>query len=295
MANTNDAAREHAMLSRRRKLRQLLGAVVCVLVVIGAVSAVSSGAKMVGKLFDNTDEKVAYQERLLYLVALDPVPFASLADANLNTLLNAAIWETIAGSNADAFEHDETGALYLPTLDIDKTVAKLYGPDFKFTYETFEDRSLVYTYIPEKQAYLIPVTSAIADYMPRVTKIKKEGDMRRVTVGYLSQTGTGGEFIVSATVEPMKYYDYMFKKVGKETYLTAIVDSETKVVAASGSTANSAALPQSIDPQAALQSALSGSVPASVASAAAQTPVSTPAPAEAAAAAPTNASSSTAP
>ncbi|MEG1380877.1 MAG: hypothetical protein RSC73_01420 [Ruthenibacterium sp.] len=272
MANTNDAARERVLLNRRRKLRQILGAVVCVLVVIGAVSAVSFSVKMVGKAFDNTEEKVAYEERLLYLVALDPVPFASLSDANLNTLLNAAIWETIAASNADAFEHDETGALYLPTLDIDKTVAKLYGPDFKFTYETFEDRSLVYTYIPDKQAYLIPVTSAIADYMPRVTKIKKEGDIRRVTVGYLSQTGTGGEFIVSANVEPMKYYDYLFKKEGKETYLTAIVDSETKAAVSADNAANSAPQANSIDPQAALQNALSGSVPDSVASAAAQAP-----------------------
>ncbi|MEG2165284.1 MAG: hypothetical protein RRY96_03235 [Ruthenibacterium sp.] len=271
MANTNDAARERAFLSRRRKWRQLLGAVVCVLVVIGAISAVSFGVKMVGKAFDDTDEKIAYEERLLYLVALDPVPFATLSDANLNTLLNAAIWETIAGSNADAFEHDEVGALYLPTLDIDKTVAKLYGPDFKFTYETFEDRSLTYTYIPEKQAYLIPVTSAIADYMPRVTKIKREGDIRRVTVGYLSQTGTGGEFIVSANVEPIKYYDYLFKKDGKETYLTAIVDSETKAATTANSAA-SAVQPESIDPQEALQNALSGSVPDSVASAAAQTP-----------------------
>ncbi|MEG1073746.1 MAG: hypothetical protein RR867_04305 [Ruthenibacterium sp.] len=271
MANTNDAARERAFLSRRRKWRQLLGAVVCVLVVIGAISAVSFGVKMVGKAFDDTDEKIAYEERLLYLVALDPVPFATLSDANLNTLLNAAIWETIAGSNADAFEHDEVGALYLPTLDIDKTVAKLYGPDFKFTYETFEDRSLTYTYIPEKQAYLIPVTSAIADYMPKVTKIKREGDIRRVTVGYLSQTGTGGEFIVSANVEPIKYYDYLFKKDGKETYLTAIVDSETKAEAPANSAA-SAVQPESIDPQEALQNALSGSVPDSVASAAAQTP-----------------------
>ncbi|MEG2434696.1 MAG: hypothetical protein RSB47_00050 [Ruthenibacterium sp.] len=272
MANTNDAARERVLLNRRRKLRQILGAVVCILVVIGAVSAVSFSVKMVGKAFDNTEEKVAYEERLLYLVALDPVPFASLSDANLNTLLNAAIWETIAASNADAFEHDETGALYLPTLDIDKTVAKLYGPDFKFTYETFEDRSLVYTYIPDKQAYLIPVTSAIADYMPRVTKIKKEGDIRRVTVGYLSQTGTGGEFIVSANVEPMKYYDYLFKKEGKETYLTAIVDSETKAAVSADNAANSAPQANSIDPQAALQNALSGSVPDSVASAAAQAP-----------------------
>ncbi|MEG1152902.1 MAG: hypothetical protein RSC58_00920 [Ruthenibacterium sp.] len=285
MANTNDAARERVLLNRRRKLRQILGAVVCILVVIGAVSAVSFSVKMVGKAFDNTEEKVAYEERLLYLVALDPVPFASLSDANLNTLLNAAIWETIAASNADAFEHDETGALYLPTLDIDKTVAKLYGPDFKFTYETFEDRSLVYTYIPDKQAYLIPVTSAIADYMPRVTKIKKEGDIRRVTVGYLSQTGTGGEFIVSANVEPMKYYDYLFKKEGKETYLTAIVDSETKAAVSADNAANSAPQANSIDPQAALQNALSGSVPDSVASAAAQAPEAAPATADPAASA----------
>ena len=39
--DSNEAAKERGALRRRRRLRQLLGAVVCFLVVVGAVSIVS--------------------------------------------------------------------------------------------------------------------------------------------------------------------------------------------------------------------------------------------------------------
>ena len=252
MAKGNDAARERNALRRRRKLRQVLGAAVCVLVVMGAFSAVNMGINLVKKAFDDTEERLAYEQRLLYLVALDPVPFDNLAEANKTTLLTAAIWDTIAQSGSDSFEHDEVGAMYLPTIDIDKTVAKLYGPEFKFEHKTFEDRSLVYTYVEEKQAYLIPITSAISDYRPQVAKIKREGDTRRVTVGYLSQNGTGGEFIVGGDSKPVKYYDYIFTKMDGGYFLSAIVDSEMKAES-STSTNSSAQNAVSVDPQDALQ------------------------------------------
>ncbi len=273
MAKVNDAARERNALRRRRKLRQVLGAAVCVLVVLGAFSAVNMSIDLVKKAFDDTEERLVYEQRLLYLVALDPVPFDNLAEANKTTLLTAAIWDTIAQSGSDSFEHDEVGAMYLPTIDIDKTVAKLYGSEFKFEHQTFEDRSLVYTYIEEKSAYLIPITSAISDYRPQVVKIKREGDDRRVTVGYLSQNGTGGEFIVGGDSKPVKYYDYIFTKMDGGYFLTAIVDSEMKAE----SSANSSTTAQnavSIDPQDALQQEI---VPEAVSSQSTANAESTPA------------------
>ncbi len=270
----NEAEKERHALRRRRRLRQLLGAVVCLLVVVGAASVISSGVRLTAKLFDDTAERTAYENQLSTLVALDPVPFENLDEANQNTLLNAAIWASI-DTEHNTYERDETDAMYLPTLDIDKTAAALYGPDFHFEYTTFEDHGMTFEYVAEKQAYLLPVTSINNTYIPKVTKIKNErGGVRRVTVGYISPFGAGGEFSVTINPDPVKYQDYLFTKQGSGYYLTAITESETQPASSSSVTAAA-----SVAPQDALLD-ITDYVPDSAASTAESTPVEEPAPAQ---------------
>lgn len=259
---TQPEGKELRALRRRRRLRQVLGAVVCVLVVIGLFSVVSGGVRLGALLFDDTEEKESYELRLRNLVALDPTPFENLDEANKNTLLNALIWSCIGDSSS--YEHDETGAMYLPTIDIDKAAAELYGPNVQFTYETFEDHGMTFEYVPEKQAYLLPVTSAVNDYFPQVERIKREGDTKRVTVGYLSPFSAGGEFSANMDITPTKYQDYIFTRIDGEYYLTAIVASEMKPDAASSSS-SSASAPVSTAPQDVMDD-LANSLPAESAS-----------------------------
>lgn len=46
MATSNEAEKARHALRRRRRLRQVLGAVVCVLVVIGLASVISGGVRL---------------------------------------------------------------------------------------------------------------------------------------------------------------------------------------------------------------------------------------------------------
>lgn len=231
MANTNEAEKTRHALRRRRRLRQILGAVVCVLVLIGLSSVISGGVRLAAQLFDDTEEREEFEQRLQTLVSLDPEPFESLETANRARLLDAAIWSVIQqnSENMDAYERDEIGAMYLPTLDVDKELSLLYGPDFQFTHETFTDNGLTYTYVPEKSAYLLPITSANGVYMPRVMEIRRENGKKRVTVGYLDIYG-GGEIVFDITkLEPVKYLDYIFTRIRGEYYLTAITQSEMSI------------------------------------------------------------------
>lgn len=250
MATNQESAKELGALRRRRRLRQVLGAVVCLLVVIGLVSIVTGAVKLGAKLFDDSDEKKAYEVRLRNLVALDPLPFNDLneiSDSQKNVLLNAAIWSSIGDSGS--YEHNEVGAMYLPTLDIDKTVAALYGPNFKFEYRTFEDNGMVFNYVEEKKAFLMPITSAVNTYYPEVKRIKREGDTKRVTVGYISLYPTGGEFSINSNFTPTKYLDYIFTHKDGGYYLTAIVESQMKVASSSGSSSSASSSTSSKAPQ----------------------------------------------
>lgn len=228
MATANEAEKTRHALRRRRRLRQILGAVICVLVLIGLYSVFSSGVRLAAQLFDDTEEREEFEQRLQTLVSLDPEPFESLETANRARLLDAAIWSVIQknSDNMEAYERDEIGAMYLPTLDVDKELSSLYGPDFQFNHETFTDNGLTYTYVPEKSAYLLPITSANGAYLPRVMDIRRENGGKRVTIGYLDIYG-GGEIVFDITkLEPVKYLDYIFTRSGGEYYLTAIMQSE---------------------------------------------------------------------
>lgn len=115
MATSNEAEKARHALRRRRRLRQVLGAVVCVLVVIGLASVISGGVRLTASLFDDTEEKEEFELRLQTLVSLDPEPFDSLESANRARLLDAAIWSVIQqnSDSLDTYERDEVGAMYL--------------------------------------------------------------------------------------------------------------------------------------------------------------------------------------
>ena len=77
---------EHARHHRRRA-RQALGFVIALLVLIGMVTVVHAGVNIVANLFDDTQQKEEYQDKLEGLVMFDPVPFDGIE--NIDDLIEA--------------------------------------------------------------------------------------------------------------------------------------------------------------------------------------------------------------
>ena len=152
----------------------------------------------------------------------------------------AAIWGTVyeiqlEGGSLDQYERDpDTGSAMIPKLEIDTYIANLLGPDYQLTDGSFSTDEFVYQYNEEKQCYLVPVTSSVAQYTPEVEKITTSGGKMYVTVGYIPTTSnsTSGELSLTAPTEPVKYMDYVFTRgENREWYLTALQESEMKVEA----------------------------------------------------------------
>ena len=225
---------------RRRRRRQLLGGVLCVLIVCGVVSVISSVGRVVGSLFDDSEERAEYEKLLAPLVMLDPVPFDSLETADQNLLLQAAIWEAIYNEDiADEtkYERDESGALIMPAVDVDKNGALLFGPNYVLEHHSFEADGMQFVYDEERSGYIIPITGTTSAYTPKVVKIKTSVKEKRVTVGYVAPP-TGFTLDGSLSTEqgdPSFYYDYIFTRQGDGYYLTAITTSDTKPEASSSS------------------------------------------------------------
>ena len=123
---------EHARLHRRRA-RQALGLLIAVLALVGVVTVVRAGVKGVATLFDDTQQKAEYEDRLEGLVLFDPLPFDGIENINDLTLREAAVWgcvysiqETQGGFDNDNTDPD-TEQLLLPSVDVDAYLAKLAG------------------------------------------------------------------------------------------------------------------------------------------------------------------------
>ena len=233
MATNTITREEHARRQRRRR-RQALGVLLAALVLIGLATVVGGIVRGVAALFDDSELMAEFESRLQTMVMFDPLPFDSLDQADPMLFREVGIWGTLYGvleakGSLDDYERDpETDCLILPTLEVDATLTKLLGPEYKLTHETFEDDGMTFTYLEEKQGYLIPITGQIGRYSPTVAKLHKEGGNLRVTVGYIPFNSATDDFIMTPATEPVKYMDYIFTKTDKVWYLTALEDSEMK-------------------------------------------------------------------
>ena len=115
---------EHARLHRRRA-RQTLGLLIAVLALVGIVTVVRAGVKGVATLFDDTQQKAEYEDRLEGLVLFDPLPFDGIENIDDLTLREAAVWGCVYSiqetqGSFDNYNTDpDTEQLLLPSVDVD--------------------------------------------------------------------------------------------------------------------------------------------------------------------------------
>ena len=224
---------EHARLHRRRA-RQALGLLVAVLVLVGAVTVVRAGVRTVANLFDDTQQRQEYEDKLEGLVLFDPVPFDGIENIDDLTLREAAVWgcvysiqETQGGF--DNYPPDpDTEQLLLPSVDVDAYLAKLVGPSFKMTHKSFEMDDMTVEFDETTQCYKIPVTGSVGTYRATVTRLFKKDGLLHVTVGYIPTQSADDSILNAASDTPTKYMDYLFSRQSGSWYLTGLTDSETK-------------------------------------------------------------------
>jgi hypothetical protein len=225
--------REDHLRNRRRRMRQLLGLVLAVLMVVGAVTILRAGVNFIAQLFDDTAARQAYEDKLEGLVLFDPLPFDGIENIDDLTLREAAIWgcvysiqETQGGF--DNYTHDpDTEQLLLPAVEVDAYLAKLVGPQFKLTHQSFDMEDMTIEYDEALQSYRIPITGSVGYYRATVTDLFKRSGKLHVTVGYIPQVNTV-DFTTTLSDTPTKYMDYLFERIGGEWYLTGLTESATK-------------------------------------------------------------------
>ena len=224
---------EHARLHRRRA-RQTLGLLIAVLALVGIVTVVRAGVKGVATLFDDTQQKAEYEDRLEGLVLFDPLPFNGIENIDDLTLREAAVWGCVYSiqetqGSFDNYNTDpDTEQLLLPSVDVDAYLAKLVGPSFKLTHKSFEMDDMTVEFDETTQCYKIPVTGSVGIFRATVTRLFKKDGLLHVTVGYIPTQSSDDSILNTSSDTPTKYMDYLFSRQSGSWYLTGLTDSETK-------------------------------------------------------------------
>ena len=224
---------EHARLHRRRA-RQTLGLLIAVLALVGVVTVVRAGVKGVATLFDDTQQKAEYEDRLEGLVLFDPLPFDGIENIDDLTLREAAVWGCVYSiqetqGSFDNYNTDpDTEQLLLPSVDVDAYLAKLVGPSFKLTHRSFEMDDMTVEFDETTQCYKIPVTGSVGTFRATVTRLFKKDGLLHVTVGYIPTQSSDDSILNTSSDTPTKYMDYLFSRQSGSWYLTGLTESETK-------------------------------------------------------------------
>ena len=210
---------DHARLHRRRA-RQTLGLLIAVLALVGIVTVVRAGVKGVATLFDDTQQKAEYEDRLEGLVLFDPLPFDGIENIDDLTLREAAVWGCV-------YSIQETQGSF-DNYNTDPDTAKLVGPSFKLTHKSFEMDDMTVEFDETTQCYKIPVTGSVGTFRATVTRLFKKDGLLHVTVGYIPTQSSDDSILNTSSDTPTKYMDYLFSRQSGSWYLTGLTDSETK-------------------------------------------------------------------
>lgn len=252
-SKAEDLIRRH-----RRSRRQVIGFFMCALALVGLFSLVLGSVRLTAKLFDDSDERAAYEQRLTYIVMLDMLPFSSLQQANQSDLMESCIWAVLFNEDTSLYERNESGALLLPSAEVDLYAAKIFGPDYKLPHASFESEGLTFLYDDLTQRYTIPITGQVGNYTPDVVEISGTKSVQRVSVGYLVPYTSATDLASNRdTSKPVKYYDYLFTLAADGNYYLTSMEESAWVAEAADP--NSSLLPdamQPIDPNAAVGEAL---------------------------------------
>ncbi|MDD4850155.1 MAG: hypothetical protein PHO10_05585 [Gemmiger sp.] len=257
-------SREEQLRNNRRVARQLVGAAVVLLVIIGLFTVFGWAMRGLRSALDDTAKKESYADKLYGLVMFDVLPFDDVTTVDQNVFRQAAIWGTVyqiqkSGGFLDEYERDEsTGSVILPKLQVDTYLANLLGPDYTVIDGAFETTEMNYLYSEEKQGYLVPVTGSVGLFTPQVERITTKGGKTYVTVGYVPTLSSSKDLTFTTPTEPTKYMDYVFARgSNRQWYLTALQESEMQVsTPAASASSDSTQDAATNDPQALVESNL---------------------------------------
>ena len=223
-ATRKKASQSSAAIKKRNT--KIIGASVLAFALVGVITVISLLVGLIAKLFDDSDQRLKFEQFISPVVMVDPIAFDNISKADEHVLLMSSMWNLITNiGDTASYPEDEYGMMLIPSSDLDVSAASLFGSDVSLSHQTFGNTSINFEFDEETSSYIVPPMGYTMQYQPRVDKIKRSGKTYTLTVAYITSTTNIGAS--NEEVEPDKIMYYVLTKTGSDKYIiSAVLDSE---------------------------------------------------------------------
>lgn len=194
----------------RRRYGVVVGSLVLLLALVGVVGIVWAIGGQIYRTATDDSQLRAYDTFLSPVVMQDPAPFESVAEANEEFILNAALWKTITANDGTNYtEYDEAGRALVPLGDVVEACRELFGPDCQLQPKTPAEETF-FEYDSTENEFHVALYSSDSSYTPYTESEKRQGGKIDLRVGYVSPSDEWRNQ-TSSTLErpsPTKYMEY---------------------------------------------------------------------------------------
>jgi hypothetical protein len=171
--------------SKRKKRVAIIGAFMTFFSLIGMIASVWGIVTISQRVINNTVQKQELAKAIFPFVIIDIPEFDDPSTLDNSAIVSSAIWEFIIEADKSKYEKDDLGFTYVPAIDIEPYIRRLFGNDIKIQHQTVDDTSVQMNYDEETKVYTIESTPKFLPYRPRVDKITKSGDILTLKVSYI--------------------------------------------------------------------------------------------------------------
>lgn len=211
--------------TKEYKQTVLFGAFITIFVIIGFFTSVNAITTVSKDFINATSLKDELLDVVFPMVIVDIPEFETPVNLESSIIISTAIWSFITDTQKDMtkYQQDDLGSIYVPDVDIEIYVRKLYGSDINIVHQTINDSNIQMIYNEQDKLYIIDSNPNFLPYSPRIDEAKRTGSIYTLTVSYILPTVSWSLSSYDQSVQPAdKIMQYRLEKVDENYHYLSV-------------------------------------------------------------------------
>lgn len=205
--------------TKKQTLAAILGVFFTFFIVVGIIATVVKGVEIVGDIVNSTSVKNELIRVIYPLVIIDTPEFDDPQKLDSSAIISSSIWSfIISDDDKSIYRRDDLGAIYVPDVDIETYVRRLYGNDVEIVHQSISDANVSMAYSSESKTYIIDSSPRFLPYTPRIDSITREGDIYTLKVSYILPSVMWNIAPAEGYQEADKVMEYKLKRNEDKSY-----------------------------------------------------------------------------
>lgn len=227
-----------------------VGLLISFLALVGLATIIVLVATGIKNLAAKNKDYTEYNKLLTPVVLIDPTGFDDVTKADMSELIEMSIWAIIKSDiSPDAYPMGE-GGMIIPASDVEAQFKRLFGTEVTPVHATVEGYEYEFSYNADDATYVIPITSVVPIYTPRVIEKKETAGTVVLTVALIP--GEGWQQSADGSMEAPsadKYIHVTLREKDGAMFISSIQATTTPEVATTNTPATESltTLPNSAD------------------------------------------------